>query len=432
MTNQTEYIKKFNLWVQTFLKDHHLFDLSRKHVVAVSGGVDSLVLMFVLKSFFPNLKVLHINHGTRAECEAEEKLVQSYANRLGIELDIIRFSLSLDESNFESIARNMRASIYKQYISKGFFVYTAHHIDDSFEWSLIQSFKQSSVKSTLGIPLYNQGLIRPFMCVSKLQILKYASLIQIKWASDASNKNERFERNYFRNRISPSIFKRYPSSLRNYVSHHNQLAFNYNLHTKQKFEPKKSFANVLLEIRESSGGVVLKSRDFSLHKEEIKEWIHFFSKKTRGEIDRELEVLISAQNKFKSDPKDLKFKGPFSFSGSVKAYLFDKYLLLMNDSHLDYYHNLDAELVATLDQRISQITFGAKYEKSKLVFPYLCLISPNQKKFGAKFVHPLLPKTCNWLKAKRIPYSFYPLLTKKGYTNPAHNTVLLDSSFLDL
>jgi len=86
----------------------------------------------------------------------------------------------------------------------------------------------------LGIPLYNKGLVRPFMCVSKNQIIKYASLIDIKWASDSSNKNERFERNYFRNQISPSIFSRYPASLQNYVAHHNELAIRYGLHRKQK------------------------------------------------------------------------------------------------------------------------------------------------------------------------------------------------------
>ena len=435
MNQSRLFTKHFTEHIRNFMELHSLMPLQKKALVAVSGGVDSLALMYILNSVLDcELRVLHINHGTRAENFHEESLVLKHANDLGLEVDVVKFQMDLKQANFESLARNLRAEVYKQYLSKNYYVYTAHHLDDSFEWSMIQSFKQSRIKSMLGIPVFNRGLVRPFMCVSKAHIKKYAQHLNLSWAEDSSNRDHRFERNFFRARLSNIIRKRYPQYLRHYVSRHNQLAHELKLHRLDHTNVlKKENFSKLFEKREMSGGVVLRSKNFLFHKDQIKEWIHFFSSKIRGETDREIDKLITAHQKIQLDSREPKIKGPLSFSGGVKIYLLGEYLLITNDRYLRYYQDLDELIVDYLDKNYAQITHGdINSDKSKIVFPYLGLLSAKDQQYKSKIIHPLLPKTCMWLYDKKIPYSFYPLIQRKGSQKLHQAFVLLDSSLVDL
>jgi len=411
-----------------------LINTNKSVLVAVSGGVDSIALMYVLSEIFKGrLRVLHINHGTRPENIDEENLVLKHCEYLGLEIDIVKFSLKLEQKNFEAVSRNLRAEVYKKYIKKNYLVHTAHHLDDSFEWSTIQSFKQSSVASTLGIPVFNRGLVRPFMCVSKKQIVSYANALKLSWSEDSSNRDIRFERNFFRASLTQIISKRYPQYLYHYVARQNQLAMQLKLH--RKFFIKNSPAKApIYEMREPSGAVVLRSRDFSVHKNHIKEWIHFFSKSHRGEIDREVDKLILSHKNITSDPKALKMKGPQSFSGGVKIFILDHYILICNDLHLDYYLHCDEHLLQILEKSgISEITDGVFLKQNnKALFPYLCFLDSRNSSKTSKLTHPLLPKSTDWLKKRKIPYSFYPLIQKKIKLKQLHTAVILDSSALGL
>jgi tRNA(Ile)-lysidine synthase len=427
--------KQFEKHIHSFMDSMRLINKEKLILVAVSGGVDSIALLHVLARLFKSkLRVLHINHGTRAENAKDEELVLKHCKHLGVEVDVVKFTLSLTQTNFEAVARNLRAEVYKQYIQKNYWVYTAHHLDDSFEWSMIQSFKQSSLASTLGIPVFNRGLVRPFMCASKKQIIHYAKSLNLSWNEDSSNRDLRFERNFFRASLTEIIRSRYPQYLRHYVARQNQLALDLNLHRSLFTKEKKQKKSKLQEKRETSGAVVLRTRDLLFHKSQIKEWIHFFSKSHRGEIDRELDKLIIAHKKIITSSTALKMKGPLSFSGGVKIYILNEYLLISNELHLDYYLQCDNLLLKYLMQSpsIAQITEDFKNNTNQVFFPYLCFLRPHDRKKSSKLIHPLLPKSTQWLKDKKIPYSFYPLLPRNGRQMLIHTAVILDSSLLGL
>lgn len=438
MVNTKFRAKQFVKHVQLFMEGMQLINNEKSQLVAVSGGVDSIALMYVLADIFKGqLRVLHINHGTRRENEDEENLVIKHCQVLGLEVDIVKFTLHLEQNNFEAVARNLRAEVYKQYIQKNYWVHTAHHLDDSFEWSMIQSFKQSSLKSTLGIPVFNRGLVRPFMCASKEQIISYAKSLGLTWALDSSNRDIRFERNFFRATLTQTIHKRYPQYLYHYVARQNQLALQLNLHRSLFLKKTTALKFEIHEKREASGAVVLRSRDFSFHKSQIKEWIHFFSKTHRGEIDREVDKLIACHKKMAEDATALKMKGPQSFSGGVKIFILGDYLLICNDLHLAYYHQCDELLLQLLEhsENISQITESPLKNTKKAFYPYLCFLSTKDSTKSSKLSHPLLPKSIQWLKEHKIPYGFYPLLSKKVRKTREkliHTAVILDSSVLGL
>lgn len=421
--------------IHLFMNSLQLINAEKSNLVAVSGGVDSIALMYVLNDILKgNLRVLHINHGTRPENAQEEALVVEHCKILGLEVDVVAFTLNIAQTNFEAIARSLRAQVYKQYIQKNYLVHTAHHLDDSFEWSMIQSFKQSSLQSTLGIPVYNRGLVRPFMCASKNQIMGYARALNLSWALDGSNRDTRFERNFFRANLTETIHARYPQYLRHYVARQNVLALKLKLHRSLFLKKEEGLSFLIQEKREASGAVVLRSQDFSFHKDQIKEWIHFFSKTHRGEIDREVDKLIAAHKTIADDPRALKMKGPLSFSGGVKVYILKDYLLITNDLHLDYYKKCDELLWQNLTQlpNITQITEARSKNPTNAFFPYLCFLSHQDRAKSSKLIHPLLPKSTSWLKQHNIPYSFYPLLARKGKQKLIHNAVILDSSLLGL
>jgi tRNA(Ile)-lysidine synthase len=296
--------------------------------------------------------------------------------------------MSLLDNNFENKARLERQSIFKSFIKNNYYVYTAHHLDDSFEWTMMQSLKQSSLKSTLGIPVFNNGICRPLMCVSKKQLTHYAQSTRLSWKEDKSNQNTKFERNALRILFNQTLAMRYPGYLRHYVNQQNQLAHLLRQHRLQDISQ-------LVITPQGPHAVELVSTDFRFHKEKIREQLHRYSNKKRGEIEKELEKLIECHR----HNKKMKMHGPFSFSGGVKAYLLKDTLFICHQEHLEYYKKLDSFLSENLSQIHGE------------TFPHIILLKAHQKKHISKLIHPLLPLTIKKLKENKINYSFLPLST---------------------
>lgn len=410
----------FQEHVYHFIKSHRLIEPNKKIMISVSAGVDSLALVDVMSFFGVKFELLHFNHGTRPqENLLEEKAVLDLGGKLGVKVNVFHFDISLADSNFEKKARDLRKNIYHNFIKKNYWIYTGHHIDDSFEWSLMQSFKQSGT-SHLGVPLFNNGLVRPFMCVTKKQIRRYARARALKWIEDPSNMNEKFERNFMRIHLTRKILDRYPKALAHYVSRNNQLALFHKIHRLNT-----QSQSVITE--ESLGGFLMVASDFQHHKNEMRELIHKLSSKERGEIGQQLDKLIKAQNEIKKNPASFPFKGPMNFSGGVQLYLIKNHLFFMNTSLVSFYQKRDFLLKAYL-QKMPQIPDGAII----LSFPNIVISFKKKNLKSSKYAHPLLPMTCEWLKTHRISYTYAPLLSPKDRQMLVHDAVILDSSLMGL
>lgn len=398
--------------VHSFIKEHGLINSQKKIAISVSGGVDSQVLAHVLCELNYNVELIHFNHGTRKfENHAEEALVRAYAKSSGVPLHVFPLNFSLSDKNFEMQARNARQSVYQDFIKKGYWVYTAHHIDDSFEWSLMQSFKQSSLMSSIGMPIFNNGLVKPFMCVTKKQIYRFAKACQLSWLEDSSNSNNDFERNFLRTHITKVILKKYPQALAHYVSRSNQLI------------AKNSSTDLLL--KKEAGGVVIVAKNLELHKEAIKKVLYELSNKDRGEVDHEINKLIRSQKEIMSDNKNFPFKGPMNFSGGVSAFLIKDHLMMMDKNQLNFYLEYDQHLkdIVSKSPQIPKCFIISE-------FPYLIISIGKTLNKSSKFIHPLLPVTTLWLKNQGISYSFAPVMGVSDRQLIAFDAVILDSSKL--
>lgn len=410
----------FKEHVRSFIKEHALIHPDKKIILSVSGGVDSMAMADIFASFGHYFELLHFNHGTRIENVNEEELVTKFAKKYNIKLNLFRFDFSLDQKNFEKTARLKRREIYQQFIKDNCFIYTAHHIDDSFEWTLMQSFKQTSVKSTLGIPIFSNGIVRPFMCVTKKQIKRYAHAKQILWLEDASNLNERFERNFLRLHMTSKILSKYPKVLRHYVSRHNQLALMENLHRKNRVSD-------LTVITEESGSIMFICDHLENHKNELKDIIHQKSDNFRGEIDVELEKLLNAHKTIMSNHASFPFKGPMSFSGGVQGWLIKNTLLLTSAGDLAFYKTLDRQI-----QKYLALSTQIPDRSFSFSFPQIIISSSKKLSKSSKIIHPLLPVTCEWLKINGISYTFAPLLSVEDRQMLINDAVILDSSLMGL
>lgn len=320
------YTERFINHLEGFIAEHKLFNKDSRLLIAVSGGLDSMALLhaiYELQSFgYSNsVRVLHVNHGTRSENIHEARLVADYCKLLGFEFIEERLSGLHPDSNFEHIAREKRYDALYSRLAEDEYLVLAHHIDDSFEWSVLQMFRSSNLKSALGIPLKRDQLIRPFMCVTKAQIKKYIEAFDLPFLEDPTNEQTRYERNYIRAQISESFAPRYKNYLFHYVNRQNEQARALGVHLTQKVE--KSF-----HIRYFDGEVHLYNlADETTHGLEVQllKAIKFLSPSGRSSLAREINKCVAAYKAKKS--------GPMRLGPNVQVYLSQQYILVAT---LDY------------------------------------------------------------------------------------------------
>jgi tRNA(Ile)-lysidine synthase len=184
----------------------------KKLLLAVSGGIDSMVLVHLCAQLKLNFEVVHCNFMLRgAESDAETQFIESFCRSNCIPIHTKYFDTNTIATNTkESIqitARNLRYKWFQEIISIGFdYVLTAHHLDDSLETVLINFSRGTGLEGLTGIPAQNGYVIRPLLPFSRLEIEHFAAEHQIQWREDSSNASDKYLRNKIRHSIIP-LFK---------------------------------------------------------------------------------------------------------------------------------------------------------------------------------------------------------------------------------
>lgn len=176
-----------------------------RYVVAVSGGVDSMVLLDILsKDPSIDLIVAHYDHGIRMDSGNDEKLVAATAKRLGLIYEAGKGELG--ENTSEEQARKYRYSFLEaikyKYGADG--IITAHHQDDLIETAFLNLLRGSGPRGLVAIKI-NPKIKRPMLNISKGEILEYAKEHKINWLEDSTNYDESYLRNYIRKNITPNL-----------------------------------------------------------------------------------------------------------------------------------------------------------------------------------------------------------------------------------
>ncbi len=193
-----------------FFNPNDFFEPSEPLVVAVSGGVDSMVLLDLLKTLENPIIIAHINHKKRIESDLEYNAIHQYANKINVTFEGFTI-FNKNTKNFQSFARQERLNFYcsiaKKYNTNK--VLLAHHQDDQVE-TICMHYTHSKhildLKGMKKVQKYNDiKLVRPLLETPKSALIDYSKEHQITYFEDDSNKDLRYTRNRFRHKIIPEL-----------------------------------------------------------------------------------------------------------------------------------------------------------------------------------------------------------------------------------
>ena len=201
-----------------------------KLIIAVSGGVDSIVLFHLCLKLKLNFFVAHCNFKLRKkESDLDEKFVRDLAIKHNIKFYTKSFNTKKlsnnDNKSIQMVARELRYSWFEE-LSKELnvkHILTAHHLDDSLETFLINLSRGSGIDGLLGIPEVNDTVYRPLLIFKKDEILSYAKENKITWREDSSNKKREYLRNQIRLEVIPKLKEINPNLLDNFSKSTDRL-----------------------------------------------------------------------------------------------------------------------------------------------------------------------------------------------------------------
>ena len=178
--------------------------LNEKHLVAVSGGPDSMALLDLLRSQGYKLEVAHINYLQRKSAKRDQKIVEEYCKKYNLKYHI-KTNDQKPSGNFQDWARNYRYNFFKEIYSKGNFdaLLVAHHQDDKIETYLIKKSRPAIYNHPAISPIskiLNMKVIRPLLNYSKKELIDYCTQRNVNFGIDETNKSEKYLRNKIRNK----------------------------------------------------------------------------------------------------------------------------------------------------------------------------------------------------------------------------------------
>ena len=201
-----------------------------KLLIAISGGIDSVVLTHLCDKLGLNISLAHCNFNLRGkESDGDEDFVLELAENLDLEVFVQRFDTEVyaqdNKCSIQMAARELRYSWFEELADQLQFDYilTAHHADDNLETFLINFTRGTGLEGLTGIPEINKKFVRPLLPFSSEDIEKYAKTNKVKWRNDSSNASTKYLRNKLRHEVIPVLKEINPSLLQSFQSTLNNL-----------------------------------------------------------------------------------------------------------------------------------------------------------------------------------------------------------------
>ncbi len=182
----------------------------KKFLLAVSGGVDSMVLLWLMHELKLPLEVAHVNYGLRGkDSDKDCELVQRFCAERSIPFHLYKCTAAdkKPDGSIQLWARELRYNFFFKLLEdrKLDLIVTAHHLNDQLETFLINLSKASGIKGLSGIPSNKNRILRPLLSFSKEEIYRFARAEQIPFREDVSNQKSDYLRNKIRNEIIPKL-----------------------------------------------------------------------------------------------------------------------------------------------------------------------------------------------------------------------------------
>lgn len=206
----------------------------RKLLIAISGGLDSVVLTHLCHELKFDMSLAHCNFNLRGnESDDDESFVLELAEDLELEMFIERFSTEeyaiQHKLSTQMAARELRYNWFFDVAEslKFDYILTAHHTDDNLETFLINLTRGTGLSGLTGIPEINDNIVRPLLPFSREELENYAKSNKLKWREDSSNASDTYLRNKLRHHVIPMLKETNPNLLQNFkttLDHLNDTA----------------------------------------------------------------------------------------------------------------------------------------------------------------------------------------------------------------
>jgi len=204
--------------LQLHIKQNLSFLSGKKLLLAVSGGIDSVVLVQLFNQLGYEIAIAHCNFGLRSEeSDGDEQFVRNLVAKDEIPVFVNRFDTKQyalsSKVSIQLAARELRYNWFAEIMQQHGYDYllTAHHADDSAETFLINFTRGTGIEGLLGIPQQNGNIVRPLLPFTREEIETYAKDNNIQWREDSSNSSDKYLRNKLRHHVLPLLKELNPS-----------------------------------------------------------------------------------------------------------------------------------------------------------------------------------------------------------------------------
>ena len=207
-----------------------LCKITDKILLAVSGGLDSMVMLHLLTAAGFDVAVAHCNFQLRGnESDGDENFVVETCRQFEIPCHVQRFDTEAfarrSAISIQMAARDLRYDFFQALVRKHHYDYiaTAHHFDDLIESVLLNLARGTGMDGLRGIADKKENIIRPMMFANRHMIHDYATQQGIQWREDVSNETDDYRRNFMRHQVIPKLKELNPSFSENFRDTHERL-----------------------------------------------------------------------------------------------------------------------------------------------------------------------------------------------------------------
>ena len=266
-----ELLQRFKQYIQK----ENLLQPTDRLLLAVSGGIDSVVLCELCKQAGYHFVIAHCNFQLRGEeSDRDEKFVRSLGEKYGVEVLVKKFDtkqIAIDEKkSIETTARDLRYLwFYEKIVERrpttddrqpkaddrlpttddrkptASFIVTGHHADDNIETVVMNFFRGTGISGIRGMLAKQGKIVRPLLFARRAELEDFVANNQLQYVTDATNFENEYTRNFFRNQIIPLVKESFPEAEKNVLKNIHRFAETEQLyqqaieqHTKKLLEKK--------------------------------------------------------------------------------------------------------------------------------------------------------------------------------------------------
>ena len=268
---------------------------AKRWVIALSGGLDSIVMLHLAASHLPShmLHVLHINHHLQDSADAWSVFCKKQSEGLSLTFSQIDV---FPHNHGEAAAREARYTAFSDFLHKGDVLLLAHHADDQAETVLFRLLRGSGLRGLAGMPVSRKlgcnDIVHPLLAVSRTHIEQWADAQQLSWIEDPTNQHDVYDRNFLRLNILPVLKERWPHVIER-ISSTGRLLYQDRELLDQYLDQE---LNELMLNRNSLNGRRLETLTVGKRQALIRRWVYT----QQGEFLNEVQLLQLEQDFFQS------------------------------------------------------------------------------------------------------------------------------------